>query len=144
MYDADGLVSSEPKNASRRTVDLLQKAAEAFGSHRKRQMDQPTVGAQWTDNGLVFNTTTIGTPLEAQRIVNRRFKPLPKRAGLPSICWHDLRHTYATVLLGRGVDPKLVQHLLGHASITMTLDRYSHRIPNMGRHAADGMDEALG
>lgn len=144
MYDADGLVSSEPKNASRRTVDLLQKAAEALRSHRKRQMDQPTVGAQWTDNGLVFNTTTIGTPLDAQRIVNRRFKPLLKRAGLPSICWHDLRHTYATVLLGRGVDPKLVQHLLGHASITMTLDRYSHRIPNMGRHAADGMDEALG
>jgi integrase len=106
--------------------------------------EQPTVGAQWTDNGLVFNTTTIGTPLDAQRIVNRRFKPLLKRAGLPSICWHDLRHTYATVLLGRGVDPKLVQHLLGHASITMTLDRYSHRIPNMGRHAADGMDEALG
>jgi integrase len=46
-------------------------------------------------------------------------------------------------LLGRGVYPKLVQHLLGHASITMTLDRYSHWIPTMGRHAADGMDEAL-
>jgi len=64
MYDAVGLVSSEPKNASRRTVDLLQRAAEALRSHRKRQMEeQPTVGAQWTDNGLVF-TTTIGTPLQ--------------------------------------------------------------------------------
>ena len=59
MYDAVGLVSSEPKNAIRRTVDLLQKAAEALRSHRKRQMDQPTVGAQWTDNGLVFNTTSV-------------------------------------------------------------------------------------
>jgi integrase len=57
---------------------------------------------------------------------------------------HDLRHTCATLLLGRGVHPKLVQHLLGHASIAMTLDRYSHWIPSMGRHAADGMDEALG
>jgi integrase len=143
MYDADGLVSSEPKNASRRTVDLLQKAAEALRSHRKRQMDQPTVGAQWTDNGLVF-TTTIGTPLEAQKIVNRHFKPLLRRAGLPNIRWHDLRHTCSTLLLRRGVHPKMVQHLMGHASIQLTLDRYSHWIPSMGRHAADGMDEVLG
>jgi integrase len=56
----------------------------------------------------------------------------------------DLRHTCATLLLGRGVHPKLVHHHLGHASIPMTLDRYSHWIPIMGRHAADGMDEALG
>jgi integrase len=143
MYDAVGLVSSEPKNASRRTVDLLQKAAEALRSHRKRQMDQPTVGAQWTDNGLVF-TTTIGTPLEAQKIVNRHFKPLLRRAGLPNIRWHDLRHTCSTLLLRRGVHPKMVQHLMGHASIQLTLDRYSHWIPSMGRHAANGMDEVLG
>jgi integrase len=125
MYDAVGLVPSEPKNASRRTVDLLQKAAEALRSHRKRQMDQPTVGRQWIDNGLVF-TTTIGTPLEAQKIVNRHFKPLLRRTGLPNIRWHDLRHTCATLLLGRGVHPKMVQHFIGHASIQLTLDRYSH------------------
>jgi integrase len=144
MYDAVGLVPSEPKNASRRTVDLLQKAAEALRSHRERQMDQPTIGAQWTDNGLVFTTTTIGTPLEAQKIVNRHFKPLLRRTGLPNIRWHDLRHTCATLLLGRGVHPKMVQHLIGHASIQLTLDRYSHWIPSMGRHAAEGMDEVLG
>jgi integrase len=67
----------------------------------------------------------------------------PRRRA-PPIRWHDLRHTCATLLLGRGVHPKLVQHLLGYASITMTLERYSHWIPSMGRHAADGMDEALG
>ena len=106
-------------------------------------MEQPTVGAQWTDNGLVF-TTTIGTPLEAQKIVNRHFKPLLRRTGLPNIRWHDLRHTCATLLLGRGVHPKMVQHLMGHASIQLTLDRYSHWIPSMGRHAAEGMDEVLG
>ena len=82
--------------------------------------------------------------MDAQNVVNRHFKPLLRRAGLPSIRWHDLRHTCATLLLVRSVNPKLVQHLLGHASITMTLDRYSHCIPGMGRHAADGMDEALG
>jgi integrase len=144
MYDAVGLVSSEPKNASRRTVDLLQKAAEALRSHRERQMDQPTVGAQWTDNGLVFTTTTIGTPLDAQKIVNRHFKPLLKRAGLPDIRWHDLRHTYATLLLSRGTHPTYVQKSLGHASVQLTLDRYSHWMPSMGRNTAKGIDEALG
>jgi integrase len=144
MYDAVGLVPSEPKNASRRTVDLLQRAAEALRSHRKRQMEeQPTVGAQWTDNGLVF-TTTIGTPLDAQKIVNRHFKPLLKRAGLPDIRWHDLRHTYATLLLSRGTHPTYVQKSLGHASVQLTLDRYSHWMPSMGRNTAKGIDEALG
>jgi integrase len=95
------------------------------------------------DSGLVF-AAVKGTPIDAQNIVNRHFKLLLKQEDLPLIRWHDLRHTCATLLLGRGVHPKLVQHLLGHASITMTLDRYSHWIPSMGRHAADGMDEALG
>jgi integrase len=72
-----------------------------------------------------------------------RPKGLPEVRGLPPIRWHDLRHTCATLLPGRGVHPKLVQHLLGHASITMTLDRYSQWIRSMGRHAADSMDEAL-
>jgi integrase len=97
----------------------------------------------YEDSELVF-ATRKGTPQDAQNIVNRHFKPLLKQGDLPLIRWHDLRHTCATLLLGRGVHPKLVQHLLGHASITMTLDRYSHWIPSMGRHAADGMDEALG
>ncbi len=103
----------------------------------------PDAGAQWSDNGLVF-ASGKGTPLDAQNIVNPHFKPLLKRAGVPGIRWHDLRHTCATLLLSRGTHPKLVQHLLGHASIGMTLDRYSHWIPSMGRHPAEGMDEALG
>jgi integrase len=99
-------------------------------------------GAMRRDNGLVF-TTTIGTAIDAQNVVNRHFKPQPKCARLRDIRCHDLRHTCATLLLGRGVNPKLVQHLLGHTSITMTLDRYSHWIPSMGRHAAEGIDEVL-
>jgi integrase len=90
---------------------------------------------------------TIGTTVDTLNIVNRHFKPLLMCAGLRSISWHNLRHTCTTLLLGRRVHPKLVQHLvhlLGHASITMTLDRYSHWILSMGRHAADGMAEVLG
>jgi integrase len=88
--------------------------------------------------------TGKGTPLDAQNIVNRHFKPLLRRARLPDIRWHDLRHTYATVLLSKGVHPKYVQQALGHASIQLTLDRYSHWMPSMGRNTAEGMDEALG
>ncbi|CAA9339514.1 MAG: Phage integrase, site-specific tyrosine recombinase [uncultured Chloroflexia bacterium] len=143
MREGGGLVFSEPKNASRRTIDLPQKTLEALRVHRKNQLEEKSGVRSYQDSGLVF-ATCKGTPLDAQNIVNRHFKPLLNLAGLPSLRWHDLRHTCATLLLGRGVHPKLVQHLLGHASISMTLDRYSHWIPSMGRYAADGMDEALG
>ena len=144
IRDGGGLVFSEPKNASRRTIDLPQRALEALRSYRKRQLEeQLRAGGKWQDNGLVF-ASRKGTPLDAQNIVNRYFKPLLRRAGLPDIRWHDLRHTCATLLLSRGTHPKMVQHLLGHASIQLTLDRYSHWIPSMGRAAAEGMDEALG
>ncbi len=73
----------------------------------------------------------------------RSFKPLLKRAGLPKIKLHDLRHTCATLLLSRGVHPKYVQELLGHASIVMTLNRYSHWIPSMGDQTARAMEAAL-
>lgn len=142
MRDGSGLVFSEPKNASRRTIDLPQRAIESLKIHRKHQLEEQLRAANRRDTDLVF-ASSKGTPLDAQNIVNRHFKPLLRRVGLPDIRWHDLRHTCATLLLSRGTHPKLVQHLLGHASITMTLDRYSHWIPSMGRHAATAMDEAL-
>jgi integrase len=140
---AGTLVFSEPKNASRRTLDLPQRALEALRTHRKRQLEeQLRTGAAGRENNLVF-ASTIGTPLDAQNIINRHFKPLLRNAELPAIRWHDLRHTCATLLLSRGTHPKLVQHLLGHASIAITLDRYSHWIPSMGRHTATAMEDAL-
>ena len=137
------LVFSEPKNASRRTVDLPLRAVEALRIHRTRQLEEKLRAAHYDDSGLVF-ATGKGTPLDAQNIVNRHFKPLLKRAGLPDIRWHDLRHTYATLLLSRGTHPTYVQKSLGHASVQLTLDRYSHWMPSMGRSTAQGIDEALG
>src|SRR5215216_3780764 len=137
------LVFSEPKNASRRTVGLPQRAVDALRSHRKRQLEVKLSVPNYEDSGLVF-ATGKGTPRDAQNIVNRHFKPLLKRAGLPSIRWHDLRHTYATLLLARGTHPTYVQKSLGHASVQLTLDRYSHWMPSMGRNTAEGIDEALG
>jgi hypothetical protein len=69
-------------------------------------------------------------------VVRTSFKPPLKKAGLPDIRFHDLRHTCATLLLSRGHHPKLVQDLLGHASVALTLDRYSHVLPGMGDQTA--------
>ena len=123
---------------------MPQRAVEALRSHRERQLEgRVRADANWQENGLVF-ASSKGTPLDAQNIVNRHFKPLLRRAGLPNMRWHDLRHTCFTLLLGRSIHSKYVQHLAGHASIQLTLDRYSHWMPSMGRNTADGMDEALG
>jgi integrase len=134
---------SEPKTASRRTIDLPQRAVDALRSHRKAQLEERVKATHYENSGLVF-ATGKGTPLDAQNVVNRHFKPLLRRAGLPDVRWHDLRHTYATLLLSRGTHPTYVQKSLGHASVQLTLDRYSHWMPSMGRNTAEGIEEALG
>jgi integrase len=90
----------------------------------------------------VFPTTT-GTTMSCTNLLGRHFKPLLKRAELPAIRLHDLRHTCATILLMAGKHPKYVQELLGHASINITLDTYSHVIEGMDGGLGDAMDEAL-
>ena len=92
--------------------------------------------------GLVFATQT-GTLINLSNLRNRSFKPLLKHAGLRDICFHDLRHTCATLLLSQGTHPKLVQELLGHATIAMTLDTYSHFLPSMGDQTVRAMELAL-
>ena len=96
----------------------------------------------YKDHGLIF-ATTIGTPINPENLVQRSFEPLLKKADLPEIRFHDLRHTCATLLLGRGVHTKIVQELLGHATIAMTLDTYSHYLPSMGDQTAGAMGDAL-
>ena len=102
------------------------------------------MGTLWKDNRLVF-ASEIGTPLDASNLDKRSLKPLLERARLrQNVCFHDLRHTCATLPLGRGVHPKFVQELLGHASIALTLDRDSYWIPSLGAETARAMDAALG
>ena len=72
-----------------------------------------------------------------------RFNPLLKRAGLPQIRFHDLRHTCATLLLTEIVNPKVVSEMLGHSNIAIILDTYSHVLPNMQESAAAAMEEVL-
>ncbi len=66
------------------------------------------------------------------------------RAGLPRVRFHDLRHTAATLLLERGINPKVVSEMLGHSHVSVTLGIYSHVMPHMQQQAADAMNKALG
>ena len=81
--------------------------------------------------------------MDRRYITTHRFKPLLKHAGLAQIRFHELRHTCATLLLLKNVNPKVVSEMLGHASIAITLDTYSHVLPNMQNEAAKAMEEAL-
>jgi integrase len=126
-----------------RSIRLTSQAVSALGVHRKRQLEERMrLASLYEDHDLIY-ATQKGTPLNPENLVKRSFKPLLKRAGLPEIRFHDLRHTCATLLLGRGVHPKLVQELLGHATIAMTLDTYSHFLPSMGDQTARAMEDAL-
>ncbi len=96
----------------------------------------------WQERDLVF-TSAIGGPIEPGNLLRRSFWPLLARAGLPHVRFHDLRHTAATLMLGRGVHPKVASELLGHATVGITLDLYSHVSESMQRAAARAMDDLL-
>ena len=80
---------------------------------------------------------------DAGNLRNRSFWPLLGRVGLPRIRFHDLRHTAATLMLGRGVHPKVVSEMLGHSQISITLDLYSHVTPTMQAAAVAEMESLL-
>jgi integrase len=135
-----GYIFEPPKNGKGRSIKLTQAASEALRSHLERQLEEiDSSGDDYQDQGLIFPSRK-GTPMNARNLTARSFKPLLKRAGLPDIRLHDLRHTCATLMLCEGVHIKLVQELLGHATISITLDTYSHLLPGMGDEAAGAME----
>ena len=119
--------------------------ADALRAHHTRQrQDRLFAGTRWVDDprGFVF-TTTVGTPMDGIA-VTRRFQAVLAAAGLPHQRFHDLRHACASLLLAQGVSPRVVMEMLGHSQISLTLNTYSHVIPELGRAAADQMDGVLG
>jgi integrase len=140
-----GLIIAEPKTTrSRRRVALSPTAVETLRTHRIWQVSERlALGSAWEDQDLVF-PNTIGKPIEATNLLRSSFFPLLAKAHLPRIRFHDLRHTAATLLLSRGVHPKVVAEMLGHATISITLDTYSHVLPDMQREAARAMETVLG
>lgn len=136
----DGFTFAAPKTArSRRQIALTPTAVGALRRHRARQIeDRLRAGAAWEDHDLVF-ANAIGQPLHGT-YVTTLFRQVLARASLPRIRFHDLRHTAATLLLGRGVHPKIASEMLGHSTIAITLDLYSHVTPTMQREAVDALE----
>ncbi|MFQ5348679.1 MAG: tyrosine-type recombinase/integrase, partial [Rhodothalassiaceae bacterium] len=97
-------------------------------------------GERRQEHGLVF-TTTIGTPIDGRKI-NGYFKSILARAGLSPKRFHDLRHTCASLLLAQGVHPRVVMDILGHSTIGLTMNSYSHVIPALQQEAV-GLTRAL-
>lgn len=136
---------TEPKTAKGRwPIDLPPLAVEALRQRRKQQAQERLLaGPAWRDEwGLAF-TTALGTPIRPANLRRWSFKPLLARAGLPPIRFHDLRHTHASLLLAAGTHPKLVQEQLGHSTVTLTLDTYSHVLPSLRRQVAATMQQLL-
>ena len=134
-----GYVFVEPKTArSRRTVYLAAGTVTALVEHRRRQVeDQLAAGPHWNNTGLVF-ASPVGRPVDGTWTAKWFHRALDQ-AALPRIRIHDLRHTAATHLLNRGVHPKVVQELLGHSTISLTLDTYSHVAPALHAEVATHM-----
>lgn len=133
--------SCETKNAySRRVVHLAPSTLALLKKHKAHQAEAKlSQGAEWENTADLVFTTTRGTPIDPSNI-NKAWDRTLQRLKLPPIRIHDMRHTAATVLLKRGVHPKKVQGMLGHASIRTTLDLYSHVMPAMHEEVAQHME----
>ena len=126
---------SEPKTArGRRVVALDPETVAVLKGQAARQLEEQQAAQSWTDTGLVF-TSEDGEALHPE-VVSRFFRKAVKEAMLPDIRLHDLRHTHATLALRAGIHPKVVSERLGHATVAITLDTYSHAIPAMQEEAA--------
>ena len=129
-------VRSEPKSdRGRRSIALDAGTVEALEEHRCRQADErDLLGRDYDDTDLVF-CREDGTPIWP-RTLSRAFAQHTDAADVPRIRLHDLRHTHATLALQAGVHPKIIQERLGHATISITLDIYSHATPGLQQDAA--------
>lgn len=134
----------EPKTKrSRRQIPIPTTVLRALRQWRAEQsVTRLQMGKDWENHDLLF-TGTHGQPLVERNLVRRHFTPLLKAAGLPNIRLYDLRHTCATLLLTQGENPKVVSERLGHASVVLTLDTYSHVLPGMQKDATAKLETTL-
>ena len=142
LHRVDGrLTRGELKSkGGRRTIAVPRAAVDALRSHRTRQLeDRLVAGSRWQEGNWVF-PSSVGTPLDG-RNVTRRLQRLLQEAELPRLTFHGLRHSCASLLVARGVHPRIVMETLGHSRSAMTMEVYAHVSPSVQREAADAMDE---
>ncbi len=135
---------AEPKTQrSRRTVPLAASTVKALQKHRRIQAQEKLkAGSNYQDNDFIFANST-GMPLDIKNITARHFRKVLSAAKLPKIRLYDLRHTAATLMLAAGVNPKVASERLGHSTIVLTMDTYSHVLPDMQQDAVDRVDRLL-
>ena len=133
----------KPKSPkSRRQIALSPSLALLLRQHKdEQQIRGILLGKPSADSDLVF-CHTDGKPIEPG-VVSHTFAKVLKKAGLSHIRFHDLRHTHATLMLKQGVHPKIVSERLGHSSVAITLDTYSHVLPGLQEQAAENFDNLL-
>jgi integrase len=136
-----GNLFTDPKSeAGRRSVVLSRITISKLRAQRAvLSYERLFAGARWKDNDLIF-PSTLGTPLDLMKL-HKDFKGILHKAQLPNLRFHDLRHTAATLMLAQGIHPKVVQERLGHADIALTLNTYSHVLPDIQEEAAEKLDQ---
>lgn len=147
----------EPKtDKSRRVIALPQVAISALAAHRSRQeAERELCGSHWKESGMVF-TTKVGSMLDPRNMLRQFYSimntpdpndpepdPKKKKRLLPHLRFHDLRHSAATLLLAQGVHPRFIMELLGHSTISLTMNTYGHVLESMRRETANQMDAIL-
>lgn len=138
----DGLRFKSPKSGKGRPIALLPLTAEVLTAHRlEQEWRKHVLGEAYQETDLVCSQED-GSVWPPDNF-SAYYASFARRAGLRGVRLHDMRHTHATQLLGQGVHPKIVSERLGHSSIGITLDIYSHVIPGMQAEAAEKMDAAL-
>lgn len=138
-----GTRSKETKSGRSRRVALPSLALEELRQHRVRQAEELLkLGIRLTDDHHVF-AQADGQPVQPNSLTHEFVRILAQAETLPRIRFHDLRHSHATQMLANGIHPKIAQERLGHSSIAITLDLYSHVLPGMQEDAAAKVDAAL-
>ncbi|MBI2863138.1 MAG: site-specific integrase [Chloroflexi bacterium] len=138
-----GRVIGQPKTAgSRRPIALSPDVVVLLLRHKVGQNEMRLrTGPLWQDNNLVF-PSDLGTMLESKQI-HQAFTRICERANVPRIRPYDLRHSCASLLLAAGIHPKIVAERLGHSSVTLTLNTYSHVLPGLQQDAANTLQSLL-
>lgn len=140
--DSDFEVANLKTNSSYRNITLPEETVNALIAHREAQGEQKKKkGSIYQENDFVV-ATSLGTFVKPTNL-GRSWRAAVKDSGVKYIRFHDTRHTHASLLFRQGVHPKIVQERLGHSSIQVTLDRYSHFLPNMQEEIAKKFDEFM-
>jgi len=140
QWAGDGLVFERPKTARSRRMIVLPEFLRAYLVRQKESQGRRRAeSSSWQETGLVIDRAN-GQAWDPRSFTSS-WRGFLIKADLPRVRFHDLRHAHATLMLSKGVHPKIVSERLGHASIGITLETYSHVLPSMQQDAADAFDE---